>query len=140
MFERYRIRYASPHKRISSLILTRPFATVYLLVFVDAPVILHPVDLANTFSDPNNASSDATNSLAAFGAAEAADADKTDDPALIPRAWWKTNWDRTSTDGMEESIEFLKSVLVKGPRFDVSELTYRRNLGWHACLRRICGL
>ncbi|EIM80761.1 FSH1-domain-containing protein [Stereum hirsutum FP-91666 SS1] len=85
-------------------------------VFVDAPVILYPVDLANTFSDPNNP--DTTNSLAAYGSAEAADADKTDDPTLTPRAWWKTNWDRTSTDGLEESIEFLKGVLTKGPRFD----------------------
>ncbi|THH18689.1 hypothetical protein EW146_g2352 [Bondarzewia mesenterica] len=75
-------------------------------VFVDAPIVLHPIDIANTFSAPSE-SSDSSNALAAYGAAEA----NTDDPALTPRAWWKTDLSRTETTGMEESVIFLRDLL-----------------------------
>lgn len=77
------------------------------LVFVDAPNILHPVDIANTFASSSD--SDQSNSLAAFGAAEASTG--TDDPSLTPRAWWKTDPTRTQTTGMEDSIAYLRDLL-----------------------------
>jgi hypothetical protein len=72
-------------------------------VIVDAPMILYPADLAETFG------SDLDSGEAAPGAA---------DPALTPRAWWKTDAGRTRADGLEESMLFLRDVL-RGARFDV---------------------
>lgn len=69
-------------------------------VFLDAPHILTPVDIANSFST----------SLDELGAAEAA---TDDDPALAPRGWWKTDAARTQTIGLEESLLFLRDVLQK---------------------------
>lgn len=71
------------------------------LVFVDAPMILHPVDLANSFGN--------SNSLEELGAAEASETD----PALQPRAWWKQKPDKTGWIGIEESLEILKQMLQK---------------------------
>jgi len=69
-------------------------------VFLDAPHILTPVDIANSFST----------SLDELGAAEAA---TDEDPALAPRGWWKTDAARTQTIGLEESLVFLRDVLQK---------------------------
>ncbi|KAI0034841.1 FSH1-domain-containing protein [Vararia minispora EC-137] len=74
------------------------------LVFVDAPVILRPADLVETFG-----------STADLGAAEATP--DADDPALTPRAWWKTDASRTRTGGLLESVEVLRDILKAG-RFD----------------------
>jgi hypothetical protein len=74
-------------------------------VFVDAPHVLQPADLAATFGSPGSFDSDA-----------APDADG--DPALLPRAWWKTDATRSTSIGLEESLAALREVL-RGARFDV---------------------
>jgi pimeloyl-ACP methyl ester carboxylesterase len=48
-------------------------------------------------------------SLDTFGAAEASMT--SDDPARMPRGWWKTDPTRTRTDGLEESLAFLRDIL-----------------------------
>ena len=75
-------------------------------VFVDAPHVLLPVDLTGH----------GATSLDAFGAAEASTT--TDDPALKPRGWWRTDPTRTRTDGLEESLAFLRDIL-RTQRFEV---------------------
>ena len=75
-------------------------------VFVDAPHVLMPVDLTGH----------GATSLDAFGAAEASMA--SDDPARMPRGWWKTDPTRTRTDGLEESLAFLRDLL-RTQRFEV---------------------
>ncbi|KAF8712404.1 hypothetical protein AX14_013123 [Amanita brunnescens Koide BX004] len=81
------------------------------LVFVDAPVVLQPADL-NGLSAQNTAQQTV---LAELGAAEASAT--TDDPALTPRAWWKSNKERTVFTGMEDSILMIRDVL-KQRKFD----------------------
>ncbi|KAH9067735.1 FSH1-domain-containing protein [Lactarius vividus] len=68
------------------------------LVFVDAPHVLMPVDLTGHGT-----------SLDAFGAAEASTT--SEDPALKPRGWWRTDPTRTRTDGLEESLAYLRDIL-----------------------------
>ncbi|KAI0821037.1 FSH1-domain-containing protein [Irpex lacteus] len=68
------------------------------LVYIDAPHVLTPADLAETFNSPEE-----------LGAAEATETD----PALQPRAWWKTDAERTKTAGAEESFAFLRDILSK---------------------------
>ncbi|KAI0048832.1 FSH1-domain-containing protein [Auriscalpium vulgare] len=97
-------------KRVGAL--RKTFGKDVELVFVDAPIVLHPVDLASTFGTAS--SDDSSSSLAALGAAEASA--NTDDPALTPRGWWKTNAARTVVNGLEESLLLLKSVL-RGQHF-----------------------
>ncbi|KAI6007677.1 serine hydrolase-domain-containing protein [Pisolithus orientalis] len=75
-------------------------------VFIDAPIILQPIDLDG---DPSNVS------LNSFGASEANAASS--DPALTPRAWWKANPERTTAHGLEESLMVLRDVLTRD-RFD----------------------
>ncbi|KAF9810436.1 hypothetical protein IEO21_06934 [Rhodonia placenta] len=74
------------------------------LVFVDAPYVLTPVDMAflNTLSN--------SSSLEDLGAPEAA---AEQDPALAPRGWWKAQADRDQTAGLEESLAVLRDVLAK---------------------------
>ncbi|KAI0317406.1 serine hydrolase FSH [Amylostereum chailletii] len=81
------------------------------LVFLDAPILLYPVDLAETFGTSSASASD----LSALGAAEASP--EAEDPALMPRGWWKANKERTSSDGMEGTLDYLKGVL-QGQRFE----------------------
>ncbi|KAH7907344.1 serine hydrolase FSH [Hygrophoropsis aurantiaca] len=69
------------------------------LVFLDGPVVLHPVDLVGSSS---------ITSLEALGAAEAVT-----DPTMTPRAWWKSNADRTVTHGMNDSLLLLRDTLSK---------------------------
>ncbi|OCH90569.1 FSH1-domain-containing protein [Obba rivulosa] len=76
-------------------------------VFVDAPHILSPVDIAATFATTNTALDD-------LGAAEAA---TESDPALTPRAWWKTDAAKTQTIGLEDSLTYLRDIL-KGDHYD----------------------
>lgn len=68
------------------------------LVFVDAPHVLSPADLARAFNTPEE-----------LGAPEATETD----PALTPRAWWKSDAQRTQTIGAEASFELLRDVLSK---------------------------
>ncbi|KAA1476507.1 FSH1-domain-containing protein [Dentipellis sp. KUC8613] len=102
-------------KRLSALRKTCGKAIEF--VFVDAPVVLYPADLAETFGTAAPSTDDASNSgdLAALGAAEATAA--ADDPKLTPRAWWKANAARTKTDGMDESVVWLRDLL-KEQKFD----------------------
>ena len=51
-----------------------------------------------------------------LGAAEASAT--ADDPALMPRAWYRTNKERTIYTGIEDSILMIRDVL-KQRRFDV---------------------
>ena len=75
-------------------------------VFIDAPHVLTPVDLAEAFRSSESESS----SLNDLGAQEAS----TDsDPALAPRGWWKADAARTKTIGIEDSILQLRDVLSK---------------------------
>ncbi|PIL34624.1 hypothetical protein GSI_03403 [Ganoderma sinense ZZ0214-1] len=74
-------------------------------VFIDAPHVLSPVDLAEAFR-----SSSETSSLDDLGAQEAT-ADS--DPALMPRGWWKVNAARTQTVGLEDAILQLRDILHK---------------------------
>ncbi|THG97841.1 hypothetical protein EW026_g4250 [Hermanssonia centrifuga] len=68
-------------------------------VFLDAPHVLSPVDLAETFNTPEE-----------LGAPEAA---QDADPALMPRGWWKVDAKRTNTNGLEASFDLLRDVLKK---------------------------
>jgi hypothetical protein len=83
---------------------------------MDAPIILYPADIAATFGNSST-------SLESLGAGEA---DSTD-PALQPRAWWKSNAERTESLGIDESILAFRDVLSK----DHYEVRSR----WHAILQ-----
>jgi len=74
------------------------------LVFVDAPHVLTPVDMAVLTSQSPESSLDN------LGAAEAT---TETDPALAPRGWWRVNEDRTQTNGLEDSLAVLRDVLAK---------------------------
>ncbi|PCH36568.1 hypothetical protein WOLCODRAFT_92057 [Wolfiporia cocos MD-104 SS10] len=75
------------------------------LVFIDAPYVLTPVDMAYL-----NTLSTSSNSLEDLGAQEAAEEQ---DPALAPRGWWRADAERTQTYGLEDSLAFLRDVLAK---------------------------
>lgn len=79
-------------------------ANQYLLifiVFVDAPHVLQPVDLVGS-------------STSEFGASETSNSD----PALTPRAWWKTNGGKTQAFGLDVSFVTLRNIL-KADRYEV---------------------
>lgn len=69
-----------------------------VVVFVDAPHVLTPADLAETFGTPEE-----------LGAAEGADAD----PSLAPRGWWKVDAKREHLRGIEETFAMLRDLLAK---------------------------
>ena len=73
---------------------------------IDAPHVLSPVDLAESFRSKSESE---TSSLHDLGAQEATDSD----PALAPRGWWKVDAARTKTIGLEDSILFLRDALLK---------------------------
>ena len=75
-------------------------------MFVDAPHVLMPVDLTGHGGT----------SLDAFGAAEASTT--SDDPTRMPRGWWRTDPTRTRTDGLDESLAYLRDIL-RTQRFEV---------------------
>lgn len=87
-------------KRLGAI--RKEFGKSIELVFIDAPHVMHPVDLPGTT---------AINALESIGAAEAANADT--DLSLTPRAWWKFDAERTKAHGIEESLEHVKKVLVQ---------------------------
>lgn len=64
-------------------------------VFINAPHVLHPVDL-------DGAVCVATKS----------------DPTSDPRAWWKFNADLTGHHGLDKSLLYMMEVL-KADRYDV---------------------
>lgn len=72
-----------------------------MTVFVDGPHILEPVDIVGFSSQE-------------LGAAEAS----TVDPALTPRAWWKSNEAKTLSFGLQKSLAVLRDVL-KADRYEV---------------------
>ncbi|EKM53368.1 uncharacterized protein PHACADRAFT_259693 [Phanerochaete carnosa HHB-10118-sp] len=65
------------------------------LVFLDAPHVLSPVDLAESFNAPEE-----------LGTSETAESD----PALQPRGWWRS---RTNLVGIEDSLVLLRDTLRK---------------------------
>ncbi|QRW25190.1 hypothetical protein RhiXN_07139 [Rhizoctonia solani] len=71
-------------------------------VFLDAPVLLQPADLPQSFAS-----------------VEALDTVKAppEEPELQPRAWWRANLDRTVYYHVPETIEYLKNYL-KDQRFN----------------------
>jgi len=78
-----------------------------LTVFIDGPIVLRPVDLDGT---------SASTSFVAFGASEA---DTTSsDPSVTPRAWWRTNSERTAAHGLEDTLLYLRDILQRD-RYDV---------------------
>ncbi|KAF8340985.1 serine hydrolase FSH [Amanita rubescens] len=77
------------------------------LVFVDAPMVLQPVDL-----DGLSAQHTTQQVLEGLRSVEASE-----DPASAPRAWWKSNKERTIFTGIEESIMMIRDVL-KQRKFD----------------------
>jgi hypothetical protein len=76
-------------------------------VFVDGPIVIHPVDLGGSTST----------SLTALGASEA-DATSSDPPATA-RAWFKVNPERTASHGVEGSLLYLRDIIQRD-RYDVS--------------------
>ncbi|KZT05383.1 FSH1-domain-containing protein [Laetiporus sulphureus 93-53] len=74
------------------------------LVFVDAPYVLTPVDMAYLSTLSNNSS------LEDLGAPEAV---KEQDPALAPRGWWKAEADRNLARGLDDSLAALRDILAK---------------------------
>ncbi|RPD57917.1 hypothetical protein L226DRAFT_547736 [Lentinus tigrinus ALCF2SS1-7] len=76
------------------------------LVFVDAPHLLTPADLAAAFGTSASEEAPVNDS----GAPEAS----TDsDPTLVPRGWWKTDVTLTEAIGLEDSILYLRDILSK---------------------------
>ena len=93
--------------------------TLTFTVFVDAPIVLQPVDIT---------------SLAAQYAAQrpALDEIRGNEPPVTTedstaRAWWRANEDRTVYQGIEDSILTIRDVL-KQRRFDVCSLYLLRRL------------
>jgi len=78
--------------------LRKSFGKDLEFVFINAPHVLEPVDLTGHGI-----------TLDTLGASEASAA--SEDPALKPRAWYKTDPTRTRTDGLEESLAFLRDTL-----------------------------
>jgi Serine hydrolase (FSH1) len=71
-----------------------------LVVFIDAPMVLQPVDIPSTLQSA--AEQDRT-----------LDAPGADDPAATPRAWWRSNAARTHLIGLEESLAYIRDVLAR---------------------------
>ena len=73
-------------------------------MWLDAPHVLSPADLAETFNTPADL--------------DAAEAEGDPDPAMAPRGWWKVDAKRTNTVGVEASFDLIRDVLHKD-HFDV---------------------
>lgn len=89
-------------------------------VFVDGPIVLQPVDLDGAQS---NADVDTPEG-----------ASMSSDPALIPRAWWKSNPERTAAYGLEQSLLMLRDILQKD-RYDVSAVITTHGMNWSTVIR-----
>lgn len=83
-------------KRLAAL--RKSFGKDLEFVFINAPHVLEPVDLTGHGI-----------TLDALGASEVSAV--SEDPALKPRAWYKSDPTRTRTDGLEESLAFLRDTL-----------------------------
>ncbi|KAL1729508.1 serine hydrolase FSH [Schizophyllum commune] len=84
-------------------------------VFVDAPLILEPADIAGSFPQNTATKVDSTEAaLASVGAEEVAT-----DASMIPRGWWKKDPTSDRAVGIEDSIAVIREVLQKR-RFDVT--------------------
>jgi hypothetical protein len=79
-------------------------------VFVDAPHILQPVDVAGEHVNNPALSYE-------FSTTELPPREEKD-PELIPRAWWQPNPERTRGIGLAESLAVIKDVLLTR-KFDV---------------------
>ncbi|KAJ8581304.1 hypothetical protein M405DRAFT_832776 [Rhizopogon salebrosus TDB-379] len=79
------------------------------LVFVDAPIVLHPVDVSGS----------STSILSA--ARRVVDTTRSSDPSTAPRAWWRLSWDCPFTHDSEmdvsESLLHLREILRRD-RYD----------------------
>ncbi|WAQ83612.1 hypothetical protein PtA15_4A60 [Puccinia triticina] len=82
------------------------------MVFVDAPLVIE-------VPDPTN------NSLSQFDSAAVANHTPETDPALIPRAWWRSkeiedgeNGTRKIYEGFDESMQFIRRVIDDQGPFD----------------------
>lgn len=84
-------------------------------MFLDAPHVLQPADLAGTAPTAQSAAG----ALASLGAPEAVDAGG--DPTVTPKAWWTVNADKTEAYGLGESLLLVRDTL-KSRRFDVSHV------------------
>jgi len=78
---------------------------VFLSVFLDAPIVLEPVDIPG-------------HTLQLLQAADSLFTLK-EEEELKPRAWWRSNDERTVYYGMEKTMDVVKDVLSKS-KFDVS--------------------
>jgi len=92
------------YKRVSAI---RKAAKSCDFVFLDGPHILQPVDMPLDFGSLDRPES----------------VESATDPELIPRAWWRSNEERTVYIGIDESLVYMrdflqKEVASKGP-FDV---------------------
>ena len=81
----------------------------YDAVFVDAPHVLEPVDLTGLGIALDTSGASVTS----------------EDPALKPRAWYKTDSTRLRTDGLEESLAYLRDTL-KTQCFEVRHQMHQR--------------
>lgn len=91
-------------------------------VFLDAPHILQPIDVALDFG-----------TIERPPEPEQVDPAAEVDPETIPRAWWRANDDKTVYRGVDETLVYVrdflkKEVASKGP-FDVS-ISLRFALDW----------
>jgi hypothetical protein len=77
-------------------------------VFVDGPIVMHPVDLGG---------SSASTSLASLGVSGADTTSR--DPSVTARAWLKINPEHTAAYGLEDSLLHLRDILQRD-RYDVS--------------------
>ena len=74
-------------------------------MFVDAPHILQPVDIA-----PFGSTQETLDQLSSQP--------QPTNPAELPRGWWKANPEKTKYSGVEESVATLRELLVKD-RYEV---------------------
>ena len=69
-------------------------------MYVDAPNVLVPADV-KVFGEEDNLKTES------------------DESTATARGWWRTNPERTSSVGLDKSLEVLRDLL-RGSRFDVS--------------------
>lgn len=82
-----------------------------MLVFIDAPHVLHPVDLVEDRNGPSNL--DLNEPEANF------ETSKIQDPLLALRGWWLPDYERLKSVGVAESLMVVRDILKK-TKFKVS--------------------
>ncbi|KAL1662659.1 serine hydrolase FSH, partial [Schizophyllum commune] len=94
------------------------------VIFVDAPLILEPADIAGSFPQNTATKVDGTEAaLASVGTAEVAT-----DASMIPRGWWKKDPTSDRAVGIEDSIAVIRELL-RERRFDSSFLILASSQG-----------